>query len=196
MISCGSHSRDSLRNLCMAVPSFFERGWKEKSLFCFFQGIMYHKVNSKVFGFMDHLSQSRQEVDVFSKNIFHPEMISKKWNSWFMCCSISDNYRNMYLVQIHCVWKKKRIHCSDLSKFVDVILKIAFQRKFTCSLGTCRRRSAQNDSEFRQENCSQSLVLFSAVHRNRTPFLWFEQIAKHVLLEKGIVWIHRNLRSS
>lgn len=36
MISCGSHSRDSLRNLCMAVPSFFERGWKEKSLFCFF----------------------------------------------------------------------------------------------------------------------------------------------------------------
>lgn len=36
MISCGSHSRDSLRNLCMAVPSFFERGWKEKSLFVFF----------------------------------------------------------------------------------------------------------------------------------------------------------------
>lgn len=119
MISCGSHSRDSLRNLCMAVPSFFERGWKEKSLFCFFfQGIMYHKVNSKVFGFMDYLSQSRQEVDVFSKNIFHPEMISKKWNSWFMCCSISDTVTNMYLVQIHCVWEKK--------EFIVVIIKICW----------------------------------------------------------------------
>lgn len=36
MISCGSHSRDSLRNLCMAVPSFFERGWKEKKSVLFF----------------------------------------------------------------------------------------------------------------------------------------------------------------
>lgn len=68
---------------------------------------MYRKVNSKVFGFMDYLSQSRQKVDVFSKNIFHPEMISKKWNSWFMCCSISDNL-HVFGANSLCLKKKEK----------------------------------------------------------------------------------------
>lgn len=118
MISCGSHSRDSLRNLCMAVPSFFERGWKEKSLFCFFSR---HYVSQSQFQslWFHGLSVAKSSRGgCFSKNIFHPEMISKKWNSWFMCCSISDTVTNMYLVQIHCVWEKK--------EFIVVIIKICW----------------------------------------------------------------------
>lgn len=113
-----SFQRFSKKSVHGSAFIFRKRMKREKVCFVFFQGIMYHKVNSKVFGFMDYLSQSRQEVDVFSKNIFHPEMISKKWNSWFMCCSISDTVTNMYLVQIHCVWEKK--------EFIVVIIKICW----------------------------------------------------------------------
>lgn len=143
MISCGSHSRDSLRNLCMAVPSFFERGWKEKSLFCFFSRhyVSQSKFQSLLFHGLSVAKSSKGGC--FFQKYFSP------WNDFQKVKFMVHVLTNMYLVQIHCVWKKKkRIHCSELSKFVDVILKIAFQRKFTCSLGTCHSRSAQNDSEF------------------------------------------------
>lgn len=148
MISCGSHSRDSLRNLCMAVPSFFERGWKEKSLFCFFS--RHYVSQSKFQSLWFHglsVAKSSKGGCFFPKIFFTLKWFPK--SEIHGSCVVQFQITNMYLVQIHCVWKKKkRIHCSELSKFVDVILKIAFQRKFTCSLGTCHSRSAQNDSEF------------------------------------------------
>lgn len=106
-------------------------------------------------------------------------------------CVVQFQITNMYLVQIHCVWKKKkRIHCSELSKFVDVILKIAFQRNSLAHLELVIVEVLKMIQNFVIKTAGKRLILFSAVHRNRTPFLWFEQIAKHVLLEKGIVWIH------
>lgn len=113
-------------------------------------------------------------------------------------CVVQFQITNMYLVQIHCVWKKKkRIQCSELSKFVDVILKIAFQRKFTCSLGTCHSRSAQNDSEFCHLNCRQEIdfVFGRASEQNAFPVIWTNSQARAVR-KRDCVNSYRNLWSS